>query len=189
MDSATLAKLRPIDESADAIRTAIAAVSDERAAATHRAGALTAERTKLLLTATTSAIAKAEAAIREAMVDKEQLDAMSTALAPLLAAAEEREADAAHAELVREAAEATEKFNEWLATEYAPHAAAIAAGIALERQATQLRERLRDPRTGAMPENLPPMARAFVGLDGRALGFMVRLPAVAPGVEPPAWPR
>ena len=189
MDSATLAKLRPIDESADAIRTAIAAVSDERAAATHRAGALTAERTKLLLTATTSAIAKAEAAIREAMVDKEQLDAMSTALAPLLAAAEEREADAAHAELVREAAEATEKFNEWLATEYAPHAAAIAAGIALERQATQLRERLRDPRTGAMPEGLPALAAAHVGSDARSLTFLVRLPSATPGTPPPAWPR
>lgn len=88
MDSATLCRLRPVDQSVDAIRNALEALRAERATVVHRTAELTAERTKLLLTATTSAIAKVEAAIPEAMVDQEQLDAMSTALAPLLAAAE-----------------------------------------------------------------------------------------------------
>ena len=112
MDAATLARLRPTDQSADAVRDALEKLRAERTAAAHRTTALAAERTRLLLTATTSAIAKVEAAIREAMVDQEQLDAMSTALAPLLAAAEEREAAAAHAEQIQDAATATLVFND-----------------------------------------------------------------------------
>ena len=122
MDSETLARLRPVDESTAAIRQALAAVEVERTDATHRAGALTAERARLLLTATTAAIAKVEAAIREAMVDQEQLDAIAAALAPMLAAAEEREAAAAHAEQIQDAATATLVLNDWLANAYAAHA-------------------------------------------------------------------
>ena len=107
----------------------------------------------------------------------------------MLAAAETKEADAAHAQEIDQAREAITRFNHWLATEYAPHAAAIAAGIALERRAIALRERLRGVRTGTMPEGLLPLALAHVGADCRGLGFLVRLPSTEPGTVPPAWPR
>ena len=191
MDSETFSRLRPADHSAAAIRDALAAVEVERTDATHRAGALTAERARLLLVGTTGAIARTEAAIREIATDLEQLAAIADALLPMLRAAEERESGVAHAQQVREAAEAIEKFNDWLANAYAAHAVPKFGGsyIGLEKRAIALRERLRDRHTGAVPEGLPPLALAHVGSDGRSLSFLVRLPSVAPGTEPPAWRR
>ena len=106
MDSEIFSRLRPADHSAAAIRDALAAVEVECTDATHRAGALTAERARLLLTATTAAIATVETAIREIATDLEQLAAIADALLPILRAAEERESGVAHAQQVREAAEA-----------------------------------------------------------------------------------
>ena len=117
------------DQSAHAIREVLDAVQEERAAARRRLTDLGVERSRLLLTATTAAIAKVEAAIRDAATDLEQLGAIEGALFPMLAAAETKEADAAHAQEIDQAREAITRFNHWLATEYAPHAAAIAAGI------------------------------------------------------------
>ena len=185
MDSQTLARLRPVDQSAEAIRDALAALGEARAAAAHRATALAAERTHLLLTATTAAIAKIEAAIREIATDQEQFDAIEGALLPLLEAAEAGEADAAHAELVREAVAATEQFNLWLRNEYSALATAVAGGIELERRAWRLRDKVRN--TGG--EGLPDISRAFVGLDGRSLEFLTRLPGIEAGGSLPAWPR
>lgn len=189
MDAETLSRLRPSDDTSGAIEAALGAAQEERTTATHRTAELTIERAKLLLVGTTAAITKVETSLRDAATDLERITAIEGALAPLLEAAEEREADDARVQQVREAAAAIEKFNEWLRTEYAPLAAAIAGGIGLEKRAIALRERLRDRHTGAVPEGLPPLAIAHVGSDGRSLSFLVRLPSAAPGIEPPAWPR
>jgi hypothetical protein len=189
MDSATLVRLRPADQSADAIRDALAVLREERDGAARRTATLSAERARLLLVGTTAAIAKTETAIRDAGTDQEQFDAIAAALAPMLAAAEAREADDARTQQIREAAEAIQAFNDWIATEYAPLAAAIAAGIGLERRAYRLRDMVRAAPTGELSGELPAISRVYVGWDARGLEFMVRLPATAPGTEPPAWPR
>ena len=189
MDSATLAKLRPADDTAAAIRTALDAVDAERSAVVHRMADLAAERGRLLLVGTTAAITKTEAAIRDAATDLEQLDAIEAALRRLLIEAEEQAASVAFSQRIAEAAAATQAFNDWFTSAYPGLASAIAAGIALEVQAVRLREALRDRRTGHMPEGLPALAAAHVGSDARSLTFLVRLPSATPGTPPPAWPR
>lgn len=189
MDAKTLAKLRPADGTPVAIRAAIDAVKQERAAAEQRLVNATARRASLLLEGSTAEIRAAEESARDAETDIARLDVMAPALATQLADAVAREAGDERAEQVRAAAAAVTKFNAWFETGYPVHAAALAEGLELERQALRAREALRNPNTHTLTAELPEPARAFVGADGRGLGFLVRLPAAAAGQPAFWWPR
>jgi hypothetical protein len=188
VDAKTLARLRPADDSARAIRIAIDAVKHERTTAEQRMVDYAARRTDLLLNGSTAEIRAAEEAIRDAETDLARLDAISPALSSQLAEAVAREAGDAQAEQVRASVAKIERFNSWFAESYAKHAAALAEGLELEREAERARTALRNT-TVALPTGLPEMARAFVGSQARGLGFLVRLPAAAPAQQPFWWPR
>jgi hypothetical protein len=189
MDAKMMTRLRPIDTSAAAIRTALAMVEAERAATQQRLDEQIARRSGLLLTGTNGEIRSAEEAVRDAELDLVRLPLMADALKQQLAEAAAREAGDVRAQRVREAEAKVIAFNEWFATNYAAHAAAIQQGLELEQAATFAINALRDPNTRALDVALPAMSRAFVGSDARGLGFLVRLPATEPGGECPWWPR
>jgi hypothetical protein len=182
-------RLRPTDDSATAIRTALILIRAEREAMQQRLEEQTTRRTSLLLTGTNGEIRAAEEAVRDAELDLSRLTLMADALVPQLADAVAREAGDTRAQQVRDAAAAIARFNDWFTVSYAQHAAALAEGLELERTAHRAVTALRDPQNFTFPAALPEMARAHVGCDARALGFLVRLPAAAPGQQPFWWPR
>jgi hypothetical protein len=176
-----LKKLRPTDNAASAIRAAIDAVKRERAAAEQRLADATAKRAVLLLSGSNGDIRGAEEAARDAELDLARLDVIGAPLAAQLSEAIARERDGALAERVRQAIDAIETYNDWLATQYEGHARGIAVGIELERAALRAREAFRDPMTKMVTAKLPPIANAFVGSTARSLTFLTRLPAAEPG--------
>lgn len=179
MDDATIQRLRPRDNTVTAIREAIAAVRAERDAVQQRIALLAADRPRLMLDGTTAELRAAEEATRDAERDLMQLDAIATAL-------QQRLTDAAAAEAAEEyrrrfdaAAAAVGRYNAWFSKSYAKHARAIAEGAALEREAIQLTDGLR--QGGAFPDGMPRPTPVFVGREARALSFLLRLPATEPG--------
>jgi hypothetical protein len=186
MDAKTLSRIRPADDSASAIRAAIAVVAQERSASEQRMADHAARRTDLLLSGSTAEIRAAEEAIRDAETDVARLDAIGAPLAAQLADAVAREAGDERTEQVRTATAKIEAFNSWFAESYAKHAKALAEGLELELAAQRALNALRSP---VLPHGLPEMVRAHVGQDTRGLGFLVRLPAAAAGQPPFWWPR
>lgn len=189
MTTTAISSHRPKDASATAIRNALDGLKTERATLAQQIEDDTARRTALLIDGTDKEIAAAESAIREARLNIERIDAVAPDLERQLVDAVAQEAGAEREAEVHAAAEATARFNAWFQSEYSKAAAAIAAGLELEREAIVLRERLRNPDTRVMPAGLPELTRAFVGQERRSLGFLVRLPATEVCAEPFAWPR
>jgi Arc/MetJ-type ribon-helix-helix transcriptional regulator len=187
MDAPQLKRLRPSANTSAAIRAALDLIADERLACEQRLAATTAARAGLMVEGATAQIRDADAAIRDAQTELQQFDAMAGELRRRLTDAVATEAGAAREMQVRDAVAKIEAFNTWFATVYTEHALAIAAGVDLERQAWRAILALRDPTTNAVPEDLPPLSRAYVNRDARGLGFLTRLPSAQPG---PAivWP-
>jgi hypothetical protein len=187
MTDLSLQNLRPKNATPAAIRAALAMLRDERAAARRRLAEEAERRPGLLCSATLIQIRAAEQAMRDDELNIERLDSLEAELSLKLTEATVEEAATAHGEKVRAAITAIEKFNLEFRARYLPAAAEIAALVALEEGAWRAREALRDPATRALPE-LPEMVKAFVGRDGRGLGFLTRLPAAEPGPGI-VWPR
>lgn len=176
-----LQNLRPKNATSAAIREAVALLRAERVAVQQRLAEEAERRPGLLLTGTTTAIRSAEQVTRDDELNLTRLNVLEAELTRRLTDATVEEAAAAHGEKVRDAIDAIEAFNAWMVRAYLEHATAIAGGVELERQAWRAAEALRDPMTKAMTAELPVLALAYVGLDGRGLGFLTRLPAVTPG--------
>lgn len=181
MDNKTLSRIRPAADTPEAIEAAIEAVKQEKAAAQTRLITAKAKRDVLLLTGTNAEIRAAEDAARDAELDLARLDAVGAPLAAQLADAVTRSHAAALAEQIRQAEEAITAFNAWFATEYEPHARAIAEGVALERKALRARDALRDQVTKSLHMKLSPITLAWVGSQSRSLSFLTRLPAAERG--------
>ncbi len=187
MTDSSLQNLRPKNATAAAFRDALALLRDERAAAQNRLADEAERRPGLLLTGTVIQLRAAETAVRDDELELERLAALEVELSRKLNEATIAEAAVRHGEKVRVAIDAIETFNAEFGARYLPAAAEIASLVALEDAAGRAREALRDPATRALPE-LPEMAKAFVGRDGRGLGFLTRLPAAEPGPGI-VWPR
>jgi hypothetical protein len=183
----SLQNLRPKNATAAGYREALALLRDERAAAQHRIAEEAERRPGLLLSGTVIQLRAAETAVRDDELNLQRLAALEVELSRKLNEATIEEAAAAHGLKVRAAIEAVEAFNLWFRSDYEVHARAIAAGVEMEDAAWRAREALRDQATRAMPD-LPEMARAYVGRDGRGLGFLTRLPGTEPGPGI-VWPR
>jgi len=189
LDQKGLARLRPNDTTASAIRSAIITAKAEREAAQQHLAERQASQQQTLLAGSVAAIRANEDSIRDAEIHLMRLGALIAGLERELAEAVAREAGEVRAQQVRDATEAIEAFNSWLAANYATHAAALAGGLELEQRAWKLREELRDPRSKMMLADLPAITMAHVGSDARSLGFLVRLPAAECGAPPFWWPR
>jgi hypothetical protein len=188
MTDISITNLRPKNATAGALREALALVRDERAAARQRLAEETERLPGLLLTATNAAVRSAEQAIRDDDLNVSRLNALEAELSRKLTETAAIEAGERRAQQVRDAAAKIEAFNSWLATDYTKHAEAIAAGCELERQASRAIDALRNPTTRAVPDDLPDLARGWVGpTQSRGFGFLCRLPAAAPGT-PIVWP-
>ncbi len=184
----SLQNLRPKNATAAAFRDALALLRDERAAAQNRLADEAERRPGLLLTGTVIQLRAAETAVRDDQLTLERLAALEVELSNKLTEATIAEAAAAHGEKVRAAIAKIETFNAEFGARYLPAAHEIAALVEMEEAAWRAREGLRDPATKALPDQLPEMARAYVGRDGRGLGFLTRLPAAEPGPGI-VWPR
>lgn len=181
MTDLAIANFRPKNATAAAFRDTLVLLRDERAGVRQRLSDATESHPSLLLTATTAAIRAAEQAMKDDELNLRRLDALEGELSRKLAEAEEREAADAMAEKICAAAAKIEAFNEWLATLYAPAAAAIQEGLELEQAAWTAKR-------GLPLDALPEISRAYVGTEARGLGFLVRLPGAA-GHDPFWWPH
>ena len=188
MDTKTMTRLRPTDDSAAAIRTALDLIQAEREATQKRMEEQTERRTALLLTGTNGEIRAAEESVRDAELDLSRLTLMADALVPQLAEAVAREAEDTRAQQVRDAAAAAEKFNKWFATSYTAAAEQIRHGLELERAAIRKIEALRRS-DGGIPTESPATHPRACWLRCAWLGFLTRLPAATAGQEPFWWPR
>ncbi len=142
MDVETLGRLRPQNDSAEAIRDSFAAIAAERTACDRRAAAARERRTSALLLASEWEIAEAERHLAAAARDTEQLDLLEARLGPQLAEAERRE-EARSAVYRRAVAEARAAVAAFVAKapDYAEHAAAIAELCQLDRAVIQAIDR------------------------------------------------
>ncbi len=176
-----ISRHRPVDASAAAVEASIDGLKAERATLLRKIESDEARRAALLIDGADKDIAAVESEIRNARLNIERIHATIPALERQLDDALAAEAAAEREAEMRTAAEATEQFNAWFDAEYAKAAAVIAEGVELERVATRLRDCVRDPVTGVMASGLPDLRLAFVGQQGRGLGFLTRLPGVEPG--------
>ena len=201
MDAKLLARLRPADDSADALSTALGRIDEERDATTARLTALRTQRTAALLTGTPKQILDLEGQARECEILLEQLDLLDGELRPKLRAARALERHAAFKSEAAETNAAAEKANAWYRDEYPRIARELVAGLELcraaENGANGLQHRYgvaraSDPDLAALPDPLgpfPPMPRAFVGNMGVPPSQAVQLPGGPSDLEPIWWPR
>ena len=135
----TLADLRPVDGSARAIRHALNAAADERAAAVSRIDQLRSERQAMLLTGTNKQIGAVEASIGQTELLLDQIDALTPIVEAELPAATGREWLQEVVALVGSAREAADLFDRWAKKEWSVHAGALLHGLRLEAEALSLR--------------------------------------------------
>jgi hypothetical protein len=172
---------RPRDNSSAAIREAIGALRQDRAAAEQQIAFEAGRRAELLLTRTDRTVVASEQAIAAARLTVERTDLMIGALTEQLDVALAREAGEQRDRRIDEARRAIEAFNDWLTQRYEMHANEIARGVQLERDA-------RTRMAGLDPSKLPAIAWTFVGSERASLGHLARLPATKPGLAI-VWPR
>ncbi|MGI4941935.1 MAG: hypothetical protein ACRYHQ_15480 [Janthinobacterium lividum] len=126
MDATTLGRLRPRSTSPDAIRDALVALQQERAATVQRANSARAKRTAALIAGISWEVGEADKAMKTSADDLEMLNAMEPALEEKLAFAERVEAQG-RAQVVEanEAAKAADAAFASALPKYARHAEAI----------------------------------------------------------------
>ena len=201
MDAKLLGRLRPADDTADALSAAVGRINEERDATTAKHTAMRAQRTAALLTGTPKQILDLEGQARECEILLEQLDLLNGDLRPKLRTARALERHAAFKAEAAETNASAEKANIWYRDEYPRLARELVAGLELcraaENGANGLQHRYgqacaNDPDLAALPDPLgafPPMPRAFVGNMGVPPSQAVQLPGGPSDLEPIWWPR
>ena len=201
MDAKLLARLRPADDSADALSIALGRIDEERDATTARLTALRTQRTAALLTGTPKQILDLEGQARECEILLEQLDLLSDELRPKLRAARAMERHAAFKAEATETSAAAEKAVAWYRDDYPSMAREMVAGLELcraaENGANGLQHRYgvacaSDPDLAALPDPLgpfPPMPRTVIGGLPVPPSQAVQLPPGSGDLEPIWWPR
>jgi hypothetical protein len=185
MDSKTLERLRPKEESSAEIRESLRKIREETESTKRRLTCHVDRRNGLLLTGTAAEIKSAEESARDCEIHLARLSAMTAELEKSHAVLTGREGNNLHAHRISEATEAIDLWNDWFSEKYEPLAAALAEGLEIERAAIQKINALRVG--GAVPSSLPRLKLGYVGKEARAVGFLVRLPAVELG-KPFWWP-
>lgn len=182
MHDLTLARLRPRDTSSAAVRDALTALQQERAATVQRANAARSQRTTALIAGVSWQVGEADKVVKAAADDAEMLDAMEPALGEKLAFAERIEtlgrAEVAEA---NEAADVALQAYAAVLPKYARHAEAIAEIARLGEAAGQA---ARNAETLARKHGVTPTPFASPGAVTStptgyaiALASLVRLPA------------
>ncbi len=201
MDAKLLARLRPADDSADALSTSVGRIDEERDATTAKLTALRMQRTAALVTGTAKQVLDLEEQAREAEITLEQLDLMDGDLRPKLRAGRALERQAAFKSEAVETNATAVKAVAWYRDEYPRLAREIVAGLELcraaENGANGLQHRYgvaraSDPDLAALPDPLgpfPPMPRAIVGHLAVPPSQAVQLPPAQGELEPIWWPQ
>ncbi len=183
-----LSRCRPADRSAAATREALAAIVLERAVSDARL--LSAQdRVEGALLGHPNDLRRAREALARAQDEADQYSARQAAMQTTLEK-REREEDAARGDLARLAQAAEERaarFRTFLTRDYQKHAAAIAAGLALEKDALHadmvLTEAMKAwPGVPAVRPDIPRTA------TGTSYGHLVFLPGHASPAVPAAGP-
>jgi hypothetical protein len=183
-----LARIKPADKSAGAIRIALANVASDTVIATARVEGLQDQVQRLLHAGgSVSAIQQARLRMSDAQTETDQLHAMAASLQVSLVRAEQAEAAelAALAARVPAAQAAVEAFREFALKKYAKLAAELEAGLAMETAAEAAMTTLKDAasRLGhKRPADLPRVVTA-----GREEAMRARM--CVPGwIDPPRNP-
>ncbi len=201
MDDKLLARLRPADDTADAVANAVDRIDEERDATTAKLAALRAQRTAALLTGTARHLLALEGQARECEILLEQLDLLDQDLRSKLRAARALERHSAFKAEVHERNSVANQAVAWYRDEYPRLARELVAGLELcraaENGANGLQHRYgqacaNDPDLAALPDPLggyPAMPRALVGGIGVPPSQAVQLPGGPSDLEPIWWPR
>ncbi|MGI4944428.1 MAG: hypothetical protein ACRYHQ_28365 [Janthinobacterium lividum] len=140
MNTDTLARLRPRDTSSAAIRDALVALQQERAATVQRGNAARAHRTTALIAGVSWQVGEADKVMKASADDAEMLDAMEPALEEKLALAERVEAQGrAQVAEAHEAAKTADAAFAAALPKYAPAAKVVAEIARLGQAADQAR--------------------------------------------------
>ena len=200
MDAKLLSRLRPADDTADALSAAVGRIDEERDATTAKHTAMRAQRTAALLNGTPKQLLELEGQARECEIQLEQLDLLDGELRPKLRAARALELHAAFKAEAAEMNATAAKAVAWYRDEYPTLAGQIVAGLQLCRAAENGRNKLEhrygqasadDPDLDALPNPLgayPAMPRAIVGHLAVPPSQAVQLPGGHNALEPIWWP-
>ena len=175
IENERLARCRPADRSAAATRDALANIALERAVSDARLLSAQDEVQRKML-AHPNDLRRAREALVRAQDDADQYAAREVAMRTALEKREAQEAGAAAdlARLAQAAEERAAKFRTFLARDYAKHAAAIAAGLALEKDALHADMLLREAMNAwpGVPATRPDIPRTATGTSYSHLVFL-----------------
>lgn len=199
MELSKLLGLRPKQQTAEAISTAIGKAEQEQARAQGRIEALQAGRGALLLTGDAKAVEAGERDLADARAEVERLGVMIEALKPQLSAATLQEKGAAFKAKLALAEKHAAQFVEWWTSRYPALAQEIREGLLMEEQAekelTELHMQLAQDAELARFLEGPLPTRPFnrVNADPQGLhamktmGSQTRLPPVTGDHGTPFW--
>lgn len=129
MDTKTLERLRPADDTAAAIRTSLTAIADHRRGAEKHLATLRARRSHELLNSPAKQVAATELEAREVEIEIEQLDLLTSALKSALDKARAAEIFARLQLQANHVVAEINHVNRWLNEDYPKLAAQIADGL------------------------------------------------------------